>query len=72
MTTQTVTVRFEVQQTATIDVEAVLDVPVDLVHDDEALHAWLADNERLWADGIDADDAHSFDLDVIDVYGTDA
>ncbi|MGW1259692.1 hypothetical protein ACWD5Q_32075 [Streptomyces sp. NPDC002513] len=70
--TRAVTVRFEVQETVTVDVEAELAVPVDIVDDDEALQEWLDDHEDLWASEVNADDAHNVDREVIDVYGTDA
>ncbi|MEU1309189.1 hypothetical protein ABZ419_09885 [Streptomyces cinnamoneus] len=72
MKTQTVTVRFEVCTTVTVDVEARLEVPSDIVHDDDALLAWLEDNEERWASKVDLDDAHTCDREVTDVYGTDA
>lgn len=72
MKTQTVTVRFEVQETVTVDVEAELEVPVDIVNDDEALQQWLDEHENAWASEVNTDDAHNIDREVIDVYGTDA
>ena len=70
--TRTVTVRFEVQETATVDVEAELEVPADIVDDDEALQAWLSEHEDDWASEVDTDDAHNIEREVVDVYGTDA
>ncbi|WKU46769.1 hypothetical protein Q3V23_23405 [Streptomyces sp. VNUA116] len=72
MKTQTVTARFEVCTTITVDVEAELDVPSDIVHDDEALLDWLADNQERWVSKVNLGDAHTCHREVTDVYGTDA
>ncbi|MFC9736696.1 hypothetical protein ACFVKC_02120 [Streptomyces noursei] len=69
--TQTVTVRFEVTETTVTDVEATVEVPVDIVDDDEALQDWLDQNEGEWIEELDTDEAHDIVRDVTDVYGTD-
>ncbi|MEU5433848.1 hypothetical protein AB0G73_10780 [Streptomyces sp. NPDC020719] len=71
-TTTTVTVRFEVQETVLVDVEAELEVPAAIADDDEALHEWLNDHVNDWSSEVNTDDAHDISREVIDVYGTDA
>ncbi|MFG2147581.1 hypothetical protein ACGFRG_25865 [Streptomyces sp. NPDC048696] len=70
--TKLVEVRFEVEETLRVDVVAELEVPVDIVDDDEALQDWLQDQEDLWASDVDPDDAHDIEREVVDVYGTAA
>lgn len=72
METRLVEVRFEVEETIRVDVCAELEVPVDIVDDDEALQDWLADQEDLWASEVNTDDAHDIEREVVDVYGTAA
>ncbi len=70
--TKTVTVRFEVQEISIVDVEAELEVPVDIIDDDEALQQWLDEHEDDWASEVDLDDAHDIAREVVDVYGASA
>ncbi|MFJ3907490.1 hypothetical protein [Streptomyces vinaceus] len=72
METRLVEVRFEVVETLRVDVVAELEVPVDIVDDDEALQDWLQDQEDLWASDVNPDHAHDVERDVVDVYGTAA
>ncbi|MER6314599.1 hypothetical protein ABT237_12625 [Streptomyces sp. NPDC001581] len=65
------TIRFEVIETTTTDVEAEVEVPADIAYDDEALQDWLDQNEGAWIEELDTDDAHDITRDVVDVYGTD-
>ncbi|WP_372407237.1 hypothetical protein [Streptomyces luteireticuli] len=66
-----VTVYFEVEEIATCAVEAEVEVPADIADDDDALQAWLEDNERSWVDQIDPMSQEVSERTVLDVYGTD-
>lgn len=65
------TIRFEVFETTTTDVEAEVEVPADIAYDDEALQDWLDQHEGAWFEQLDTNDAHEITRDVTDVYGTD-
>ncbi|MFI1799835.1 hypothetical protein ACH427_21120 [Streptomyces sp. NPDC020379] len=69
---KTVTVRFEIEEIVTCDVEAEVTVPADIAEDDDALLAWLEENNDAWVDEIDPLSQHVAERTVTDVYGTAA
>ncbi|MFI5942181.1 hypothetical protein ACIBCB_18250 [Streptomyces uncialis] len=51
--TVTVTVAFEIEELVTCDVTAELEVPADIADDEDAVLAWLEENDESWVDHID-------------------
>ncbi|MGW1836945.1 hypothetical protein [Streptomyces sp. NPDC002067] len=68
---KTVTVRFEIEEVVTCDVEAEVTVPADIADDDDALLSWLEENDHAWVDCIDPVSQEVAERSVTDVYGTD-
>ncbi|MFI9205270.1 hypothetical protein [Streptomyces sp. NPDC053048] len=68
---QTVTVRFEIEEVVSCDVVAELEVPADMVDDDEALLAWLEENDDAWVDEIDPLSQQVAERTITAMYGAD-
>ncbi|NEA50433.1 hypothetical protein [Streptomyces sp. SID10815] len=68
---KTVTIRFEIEEVVTCDVEAKVTVPADIAEDDDALLSWLEDNDDAWVDDIDPLSQQVAERSVTSVYGAD-
>ncbi|MFF4528160.1 hypothetical protein ACFY1P_02705 [Streptomyces sp. NPDC001407] len=72
METKLVEVRFEIEEVVTCEVVATVEVPIDVIDDDDELLHWLEDNDDAWVDDIDPTAQHVAERTVTDVYGTAA